>query len=286
MVSVGQPWGKRVAGWGGRAHEGLDFGWCKSGGWLMSVIPTLFRPLQQFFRSGPLPCPYLPGKVERKLFTRLSGPHAAEVNSTLSRAGFRRSHDIVYRPVCPGCDACVPVRIPVADFTPGRTMRRLQRLNADLVVTGTPALATVEQYRLFTAYQQSRHGDSDMARMSLADYSAMIDEGRAETTIFELHTDARKLLGAILTDRLEDGLSAVYSFFEPGEQRRSLGTYMILALIEQARRENLPYVYLGYWIEASRKMAYKARFYPLEALGREGWARMDRPPVSDADAQE
>ena len=250
----------------------------------MSVIPTLFRPLQQFFRSGPLPCPYLPGKVERKLFTRLSGPHAAEVNSTLSRAGFRRSHDIVYRPVCPGCDACVPVRIPVADFMPGRTMRRLQKLNADLTVSGTPALATVEQYRLFTAYQQSRHGDSDMARMSLADYSAMIDEGRAETTIYELHGAGRKLLGAILTDRLEDGLSAVYSFFEPGEQRRSLGTYMILALIEQARRENLPYVYLGYWIEESRKMAYKARFTPLEALGREGWARMDRPVApTDAD---
>jgi arginine-tRNA-protein transferase len=107
----------------------------------------------------------------------------------------------------------------------------------------------------------------------------MIDEGRAETTIFELHAEGSKLLGAILTDRLEDGLSAVYSFFEPGEQRRSLGTYMILALIEQAKRENLPYVYLGYWIEESRKMAYKARFTPLEALGREGWARMDRPAL-------
>lgn len=252
----------------------------------MSVIPTLFRPLQQFFRSGPLPCPYLAGKVERKLFTRLSGPHAAEVNSTLSRAGFRRSHDIVYRPVCPGCEACVPVRIPVADFSPGRTMRRLQKLNADLTVTGTPALATVEQYRLFTAYQQSRHGDSDMARMSLADYSAMIDEGRAETTIYELHaagqpTGGLKLLGAILTDRLEDGLSAVYSFFEPGEQRRSLGTYMILALIEQAQRENLPYVYLGYWIEESRKMAYKARFQDSEILVGGTW----RPLVLDHAAE-
>jgi arginine-tRNA-protein transferase len=247
----------------------------------MSVIPFLFRPLQQFFRSGPLPCPYLPGRVERKLFTRLSGPQAAEVNSTLSRAGFRRSHDIVYRPVCPGCDACVPVRIPVADFQPARTMRRLLRLNADLEVTGIPALATVDQYRLFTTYQQSRHDDSDMARMSLADYSAMIDEGRAETLIYEVRDPARRLVGAVLTDRLSDGLSAVYSFFDPAESRRSLGTFMILALVREAIAEGLPYVYLGYWIEESRKMAYKARFQPLEALGRDGWARLPARPLDD-----
>ena len=185
----------------------------------MSVIPPPPRPLQQFFRSGPMPCPYLPGRVERKLFTRLTAPYASEVNSTLSRAGFRRSYDIVYRPVCPGCSACVPVRIPVKDFQPGRSMRRILKANADLSVAEVPAIATHEQFRLFHAYQMSRHGDSDMARMSLGDYSAMVDEGRAETCLFEVRDSQDRLVGAILTDRLRDGLSAVYSFFdaEPGQ---------------------------------------------------------------------
>jgi arginine-tRNA-protein transferase len=230
--------------------------------------------LQQFFRSGPMPCPYLPGRVERKLFTRLSTPHASEVNSTLSRAGFRRSHDIVYRPVCPGCSACVPVRIPVADFRPGRSMRKILKANADLSVAEVPAIATHEQFRLFHAYQSSRHGDSDMARMSLGDYSAMVDEGRAETCLFEVRDLRDTLVGAILTDRLRDGLSAVYSFYDADQEKRSLGTFMILSLVAQALAEGIPYVYLGYWIRNSRKMAYKARFQPLEALGSEGWFRM------------
>lgn len=237
----------------------------------MSIIPPPLRPLQQFFRSGPMPCPYLPGRVERKLFTRLTLPFASEVNSTLSRAGFRRSHDIVYRPVCPGCNACVPVRIPVAAFTPSRSLRRILRTNEDLHVTEVPAIATHEQYRLFTAYQHSRHGDSDMARMTLNDYTAMVDEGRADTCIFEVRDARERLVGAILTDRLVDGLSAVYSFFDASQPRRSLGTFMILALVETALREGLSHVYLGYWIEGSRKMAYKARFRPIEALSRDGW---------------
>jgi arginyl-tRNA--protein-N-Asp/Glu arginylyltransferase len=241
----------------------------------MSVIPPPLRPLQQFFRSGPMPCPYLPGRIERKLFTRLTAPHATEVNSTLSRAGLRRSNDIVYRPVCPGCTACVPVRIPVRDFVPGRSMRRIVKANADLTVGEIPAVATHEQFRLFTSYQSSRHGDSDMARMSLGDYSAMVDEGRADTCLFEVRDGNHRLVGAILTDRLADGLSAVYSFFDARQDKRSLGTFMILSLVDAARREGLPYVYLGYWIRASRKMAYKARFRPLEALGRDGWSRLN-----------
>jgi leucyl-tRNA---protein transferase len=240
----------------------------------MSVIPPPGRPLQQFFRSGPMPCPYLPGRVERKLFTRLMPPFAAEVNSTLSRAGFRRSHDIVYRPVCPGCTACVPVRIPVGAFIPSRSMRRVLRLNEDLVVAEVPAVATHEQYRLFTLYQHSRHGDSDMARMTLTDYAGMIDEGRAETCLFEVRDASGRLVGTVLTDRLMDGLSAVYSFFDTAQPGRSLGTYMILALIEQARLEGLDNIYLGYWIPDSRKMAYKARFRPIEVLGRDGWQRV------------
>jgi len=243
----------------------------------MSVIQPQIRPLQQFFRSGPMPCPYLPGRVERKLFTRLAGPYASEVNSTLSRAGFRRSHDIVYRPVCPTCSACVPVRIPVAAFDMTRSQRRVLRTNHDLSLTEVPAVATGEQYRLFAAYQSSRHGDSDMARMAMADFAAMIDEGRADTSVFEARESTGRLLGCMLTDRLSDGFSAVYSFYDAKQERRSVGSYMILSLIARAQEEGLPYVYLGYWIAQSRKMAYKARFRPLEALGRDGWYRLPDP---------
>ncbi len=244
----------------------------------MSVIPPKQRPLQQFFRSGPMPCPYLPGRVERKLFTRLMGSFASEVNSTLSRAGFRRSHDIVYRPVCPTCSACVPVRIPVAGFKANRSLRRVSRLNADLTITEMPAVATGEQFRLFSAYQRIRHGDSDMARMTISDFVAMVDEGRSDTTIFEARDAQDRLVACILTDRLADGYSAVYSFFDAAQHRRCLGTYVILKLIERCRQDALGYVYLGYWIEGSRKMMYKARFQPLEALGRDGWTPMAAVP--------
>lgn len=247
----------------------------------MSVIQPPFRPLQQFFRSGPMPCPYLPGRVERKLFTRLSGLQAADVNSTLSRAGFRRSHDIVYRPVCPGCDACIPVRIPVEQFEPDRSMRRTRRRNADLTVAAVPARATLEHYRVFALYQSTRHGDSDMSRMQFPEFSAMIDEGRVDTCLFEVRDRNGRLWAVVLADRLEDGYSAVYSFFDPSEPRRSLGTFLILQLVEEARAEHMPYVYLGYWIGDSRKMSYKARFRPLESLGRDGWAPVDLPAPAD-----
>jgi len=240
----------------------------------MSAIQPRPRPLQLFFRSGPMTCPYLEGQVERKLFTRLSGAQAAEINSTLSQAGFRRSHDIVYRPVCPSCSACRPVRIPVVQFHQGRSLRRVWRLNRHLSATETPALATPEQFRLFADYQRSRHGDSDMARMTMSDYSAMIEEGRADTAIIEVRDPQCQLVGAILTDRLSDGFSAVYSFFDPAQERQSLGSFLILTLIEHCRRAGLPNVYLGYWIEDSRKMAYKARFRPLEVLGPDGWYRL------------
>lgn len=240
----------------------------------MSVIPPHHRPLQQFFRSGPMPCPYLPGRVERKLFTRLSGIHAAEVNSTLSRAGFRRSHDIVYRPVCPSCQECVPVRIPVGGFTPSRSQRRVLRTNHDLTVGMVPATATTEQFRLFADYQASRHGDSDMARMGMADFAAMIDEGRADTYLLEARDGGGRLEAAMLIDRLQDGYSAVYCYYDAEQEARSLGSFMILSLVESARAQGLPYVYLGYWIAGSRKMAYKARFHPLEALTPDGWVRL------------
>lgn len=239
----------------------------------MSIIPPGLSRILQFYLSGPLPCPYLPGRVERKLFTRLTAePETdAEINSTLTRAGFRRSHDIVYRPACHECNACIPVRIPVRAFEPSRSLRRIAAMNRDLVLEVTGTETTDEQYRLFMNYQIMRHPDSDMARMSRHDFVLMLSEGQAATHMYQLRAPSGELVAGLITDYVSDGYSAVYSFFSPKEKRRSLGAQLILTLIDEAERNGLPYVYLGYWIAASRKMAYKARFQPLQALGPQGW---------------
>lgn len=240
----------------------------------MSVINSGETRLYHFFRSGPTPCPYLPGRIERKLFTRLSDRDLDKLSDQLCGSGFRRSHDIVYRPVCPGCSACVPVRIPVRDFVWSRSMRRIVARNADLDVFESKAAATAEQFAVFARYQASRHSDSDMSRMNANDFGAMIEEGAATARLFSLRDAGGELLGAILADRLKHGFSAVYSFFAPGHERRSLGTQMILDLIRLAQAEGRSYVYLGYWIAGSPKMDYKMRFRPLERLTATGWVRM------------
>jgi arginine-tRNA-protein transferase len=219
--------------------------------------------------------------VERKLFTRLTGELGtdAEINATLTRAGFRRSHDIVYRPACPNCSACVPVRIPVRNFRPSRSLKRIASINRDLGLEIVDAVTTDEQYSLFMAYQTIRHPDSDMARMARTEFANMLREGEADTHIYQLRKPGDGLIGGIITDHVSDGLSAVYSFFTPFEPRRSLGAQLILSLIGEARRRNLSYVYLGYWISASRKMSYKARFRPLQALGPQGWDWLDGMPT-------
>ena len=239
----------------------------------MSIIPPGLSRHLQFYLSGPLPCPYLPGQVERKLFTRLTGEgdSNAEVNSTLTRAGFRRSHDILYRPACSECNACVPVRIPVRLFAPSRSLRRIAAMNQDLSVSVTPADVTEEAYSLFMQYQAARHPDSDMARMTFDEFAQMLTEGEAATHMYELRMSSGALAGAIITDHVSDGLSAVYSFFTSELPRRSLGVYLIQTLIQQALEQDLPYVYLGYWIAGSRKMDYKGRFRPMQALGPQGW---------------
>jgi arginyl-tRNA--protein-N-Asp/Glu arginylyltransferase len=241
----------------------------------MSIIPPHFAALRRFYRSMPSPCPYIPGQIERKLFTRLDGGGTAELNATLTRAGFRRSHDIVYRPVCPACQACVPVRIPTETFAPNRTQKRILKRNADLILVERPAIASEEQYQLFSAYQRGRHADGDMARMSFIDFRAMIQDGSVDSTVLELRDARNGLLGAMLVDTLGDGLSAVYSFFDPAAQRRSLGTYIVLAALSLLRRQQHPFLYLGYWITKSRKMAYKSRFHPLQRLGPAGWVSVE-----------
>jgi arginine-tRNA-protein transferase len=233
-----------------------------------------FKPARRphfFYTTAPLPCPYVAGRTERKVVTELAGVTAESLHDRLSRGGFRRSHNIAYAPVCPNCNACVPIRIRARDFIPNRTQKRIARLNADLKVAEMPPRATAEQYQLFQRYQQARHGDGDMATMSFYDYRAMVEDTPIETAIIEFRDRQERLLGACLTDRLGDGLSAVYSFFSPDADDRSLGTQAILWLITRAVELDLPHVYLGYWVEESRKMAYKAKFRPSEILRAGQW---------------
>lgn len=225
-----------------------------------------------FYRMPPRPCPYLPGRTEQNIFTELAGPNTGQLYDALTQAGFRRSHNVAYRPACPGCQGCVPVRVAVDRFSAGRSFRRILRAGADVVATEVPAQASVEQYDLFARYVSSRHGDGEMAGMCYTDYAAMVQDSPIRTFMTEYRDGAGHLLGACLVDRLGDGLSAVYSYFDPAEAHRSLGTFMILDLLDRTRRTGLPYLYLGYWISGSRKMAYKARFRPLEGLGADGWA--------------
>lgn len=235
----------------------------------MDHIP-LKRP-HFFFTTAALPCPYIPGRLERKIVTELNGPDSEILHEALSRAGFRRSHSIAYTPACPGCSDCIPVRIAVQMFRPDRTMRKVWRHNAGLKANMVPARATAEQYKLFARYQESRHSGGDMALMGFYDYRSMVEDSPIDTFLVEFRDADDTLVAVCLTDRMSDGLSAVYSFYAPELAERSLGTYMVLWLSEESLTLGLPYVYLGYWIAESRKMAYKARFKPLEAFGPNGW---------------
>ena len=235
--------------------------------------------LPQFFLTPGGTCPYLPSRVERKVFARLIGPHAGSLNDALTHSGFRRSQMIAYRPACDGCSACVSVRVVAAEFTPNRAKRRIEKRNTDLMRDVLPAEATREQFSVLQSYLSDRHAGGGMSDMGLFDYVAMVEETPVETTLIEYRlpgTDGAPglLVACALTDVLQDGLSMVYSFFDPAYADRSLGTYMILDHVRAAKAKGLEYVYLGYWVGGSAKMDYKARFRPLEALGSAGWTRV------------
>jgi len=235
------------------------------------------RNFPQFFITAPAPCPYLPGRVERKIFTHLIGHDAAQLNSQLSQGGFRRSQNIAYRPACDGCTSCVSVRVKVDSFVWNRAFKRTLLRNRDITGESIRAKATAEQYSLFRAYIDSRHGDGGMVDMTVLDFSAMVDDSFVNSRIVEYRlaspTGGRgPLVAAVLTDRLDDGLSMIYSFYEPELASRGLGTFMILDHIQRAQRFGLPYLYLGYWVDGSPKMNYKAKFRPQERLTPDGWA--------------
>lgn len=223
----------------------------------------------QFYVTAPQPCPYLPGRVERKLFTALAGDYANALNDALSRQGFRRSQNVLYRPSCADCAACMSARIRVADARPSRGQRRVLKRNAALTRTATSAWATEEQFEIFRKYLDTRHADGGMADMDIFEFAAMIEETPVRSRVIEYHEPAPdggkpRLVAACLTDVLADGLSMVYSFFDPALSDRSMGAFMILDHIEMARSAGLPYVYLGYWVPGSEKMGYKAAYRPLE----------------------
>ena len=234
------------------------------------------RDTPQFYLTAPSPCPYLAGKEERKVFTHLVGERAPELNNILTQGGFRRSQSIAYRPACEDCRACISVRVIAKDFRPTPSMRRIMRRNADIAAEMRIAVPTSEQYAIFRAYLDSRHRDGGMADMTVLDYAMMVEDSHIETRIIEYRLrESGELVAMALTDVLSDGLSMVYSFFEPDLSARSLGTLMVLDHISRAQRMGLSYVYLGYWVRGSRKMDYKGRFLPQERLMPEGWARVE-----------
>jgi len=227
-----------------------------------------------FYTTSPLACPYLEGKVERRIVTELTGMDSNNLHNALSKSGFRRSHFMAYAPVCPNCSACIPVRIPVKQFSFSKSWRRLENRFSTLVTQECQPLASQEQFLLFESYQKGRHHDGDMAAMDFFDYRSMVEETPVDTTVVEFRDDG-KLVSALLMDRLDDGLSAVYSFFDGDKKYQGLGNAMVLWSIRRALELNLPYVYLGYLIKDCRKMSYKARYSPLEGCVEGLWSPIE-----------
>ncbi|MDE2302573.1 MAG: arginyltransferase [Sphingomonadales bacterium] len=234
----------------------------------------------RFYVTSPAPCPYLPGKSERKVFTELKGPHADALNDALGRIGFRRSQTVAYRPSCLDCSACVSVRVVAGEFRPSDTQRRNLKRNSDLVATVCQPWSTGEQFELLQSYLAARHPGGGMATMDESDFADMVEHTPVTSHIIEYREPSDgvapgRLVGACLTDRQGDGLSMIYSFYDPSHMTRTgLGNYIILDHIRRAAQDDLPYVYLGYWVDGSARMQYKVRYRPLEKLGRDGWQRM------------
>ena len=243
----------------------------------------------RFFLTAASPCPYLPGREERKVFAHLPQADGAAINDSLTQSGFRRSQNIAYRPACELCNACTSARIPVKDYIFSRSERKILRRNEDLRRHVVEAEATTEQFDLLRRYLLTRHADGGMAEMTWPDYVAMVEDTAVRTHLIEYRLHSKDggpgdLVACVLVDLMGDGLSMVYSFYDPRLERRSLGTFIILDHVVQATLNGLPYVYLGYWVPGSEKMAYKARFSPLEILKPGGWSLMSarergsRPP--------
>lgn len=240
----------------------------------------------RFYLTAPSPCPYLDARFERKVFAHLPLSDGATVNDSLTQIGFRRSQNIAYRPACEACDACVSARLPVPAYAFSRSERKILNRNATFTRHLVEAEATAEQFELLRRYLHARHGGGGMSDMTWPDYVAMVEDTAVRTHIIEYRSPSTghgpgDLVACALVDLLADGLSLVYSFYDPGLTRNSLGAFVILDHVVQAKLTNLPYVYLGYWVQGSPKMDYKARFRPLELLKPGGWVRLDDIPPEE-----
>ncbi|MDG2339882.1 MAG: arginyltransferase [Paracoccaceae bacterium] len=234
----------------------------------------------QFYVTAPQECPYLEGRKERKLFTALQGDWANELNSSLSKQGFRRSQNVLYRPSCADCSSCMSARVDVSRFTATKSQRRVERRNDALDRRTNSPWATEDQYDLFRRYLSSRHANGGMADMDVFEFANMIEETPIKTRVIEYSDDKTRDLAAVcLTDILDDGVSMVYSFFDPALAAQSLGTYVILDHIRIAQENDLPYVYLGYWVPGSPKMGYKSKFSGLEIFRGNEWVPVHDPTL-------
>lgn len=280
--------------------------------------PDFSAITQQFGTTASERCAYLPGLTERKLLTPLKEGDQATFEA-LNLTGFRRSHQMAYRPACTGCDLCKAVRIRCADFAPGRTQRRIARANGDLQVSMAKAKATTEHYDLFERYIVTRHTGGEMAQMSWHEFDQMLRDSPVATSVIEWREPADdptsdfppdtpgrgRLVAACLIDALSDGLSMVYSYFDPfaGQVRaertspgssgaatkdnsgpagrKSLGQYMILDLVRVCAEHDLPYLYLGYWVDGAKTMDYKRNYRPLEVFDRGAWREMAEDATGD-----
>ena len=232
-----------------------------------------------FVRTMPMSCPYLKGQIERRLITDISTIEGKKSHDLLANAGFRRTQHISYRPACPNCSACKPIRVRVEDFKSTSSFRRIHKKNTDLIQEWKEPRVTKEQFELFQSYQHSRHGGGEMGLMDYVDFGEMVERSPIETRLLEHRkAQSKELVGVMLVDIQNNGYSAVYSFFDVTEPKRSLGTFLVLNLISGAAFDNLQYVYLGYWIENSPKMSYKTKFTPVEILTPDGWVKQKSTP--------
>ena len=229
----------------------------------------------RFFKTPPHDCSYLPDKQATTLFVDPSATIDTNVYTALSAAGFRRSGEHIYRPYCEACGACIPVRVLAQEFHAARRQKRNLKANLDVVVKTQTPYFNEQYYALYERYITKRHSDGDMYPPSREQFQSFLIDGRKEAVFFELHL-ANQLVGVAVVDQLNDGLSAIYTFFEPELSERGLGNFAVLWIIEETRRRSLPFVYLGYWIKQCQKMSYKMDYQPLEMFINNQWILMTK----------